>query len=201
MNETVEYYNRNAKDFVASTADADMSECRGRFLAYVPEGGCVLDAGCGSGRDTAAFMKQGYEVDAFDASPEICRLASEAIGKEVECRRFEDLQGSDMYDGIWACASLLHVKAADLPEVIERLYRLLRRGGIIYASFKEGSAERVKEGRYFHDMTADECRRLFESVGFEVKELFTSEDVREGRTGERWVNVIAKKQEKARESK
>lgn len=190
MNETIKYYNQNAERFIAGTLQADMSNSRSRFLKHVVPGGRILDAGCGSGRDAAAFLNAGYIVDAFDASEEICRIASGILGIPVECKRFEDLSGSDEYDGIWACASLLHVRQDDLPDVMRRLHLLLKPKGVLYASFKEGLTERIKEGRFFHDMTETSCRDLFERTGFEVLEIFRSHDVRENRAEETWVNSI-----------
>ena len=74
-----------------------------------------------------------------------------------------------------------------------RLRRLLVPCGVIYASFKEGEKEWIKDGRYFHNMTSIECRELLENTGFEVLEVFETGDVREGRQEERWVNIIGRK--------
>ena len=192
-NDTIAYYNENAAAFVEGTLDADMSYVRDLFLRYVKVGGRILDAGCGSGRDSLSFMDAGYEVDAFDASKEICRLASERLGFTVTCKRFEDLEGEEEYDGIWCCASLLHVRTDDLLDVMNRLRRLLKPEGVIYISFKKGDTERVKNGRFFHDMTAEECEKLLLDNGFEILELFESRDVRTDRVEEKWVNAIARK--------
>lgn len=135
-----------------------------------------------------AYMKK-----TFDASEEICKSASQLLGFPVACARFEDLAGSEQYDGIWACASLLHVSGKDLPDVMKRLRHLLRLGGVIYASFKYGSGERTKDGRFFCDMTDESCRRLFEGAGLTVIESFMNADTREGREDEKWVNVIGEK--------
>ena len=114
---TIDYYDSHAEEFFSGTIDADMSECRARFLAYLPRGKKILDAGCGSGRDILAFLEAGYEVEAFDASAELCRIASQKTGVAVRKQRFEDLPGEEAYDGIWACASLLHVDRQDLPVI------------------------------------------------------------------------------------
>ena len=192
--DTIAYYNENAVAFVEGTLDADMSYVRDLFLRYVKAGGRILDAGCGSGRDSLAFMDAGYEVDAFDASEEICRLAAERLGFQVACKRFEDLDGEEEYDGIWCCASLLHVQADDLLDVMNRLRKLLKPEGVIYISFKKGDIERVKNGRFFHDMTAEACEKLLLDNGFEILELFESGDVRTDRAEEKWVNAIGRKE-------
>ena len=189
--ETIQYYNRHAEEFCAGTFSADMSRNRDRFLAYLQPGSAILDAGCGSGRDTLAFLSAGYQVDAFDASEKMCRIASQKTGIPVRKQRFEKLEGEELYDGIWACASLLHVAAADLPDVLVRLYRLLKKQGIMYVSFKLGYGERQKDGRYFNDMREEVLCRLLCDAGFTVKDTFITQDVRENRQDEAWVNVIA----------
>ena len=189
--ETIQYYNRHAEEFCAGTFSADMSRNRDRFLAYLHQGSVILDAGCRSGRDTLAFLSAGYQVEAFDASEEMCRIASQKTGIPVRKQRFEKLDGQELYDGIWACASLLHVAAADLPGVLVRLYRLLKKQGIMYVSFKLGDGERQKDGRYFNDMREEILCRLLCDAGFTVKETFITQDVRENRQDEAWVNVIA----------
>ena len=192
-NNTIEFYNTNAAEFSAKTENADMSECRGRFLSYMVPGGTILDAGCGSGRDMIAFRDAGFDVSGIDASAELCRIASEKTGIPVKQVRFEELKGEEEYDGIWACASLLHVARTDLPDVLKRLHKLLKADGILYASFKYGTQDRIKDGRYFCDFTEESCRSLMEQAGFVVREIFVTGDVREGRGDEMWVNVIMSK--------
>ena len=189
--QTIRYYNEHAKEFVAGTENADMRECRERFLRYLKLGQKILDAGCGSGRDVIAFREAGYEVDAFDASAEVCRIASAKTGIEVKQLRFEELEGEEQFNGIWACASLLHVMPEALPDVLHRLHKLLKPEGVLYASFKYGFGEREKEGRYFYDLSEENCRKLLEEAGFSIKELFITQDVRADRQDEKWVNAIA----------
>ena len=191
--ETIQYYDAHALEFVTGTEKADMRECRQRFLRYLKPDQKILDAGCGSGRDVIAFREAGYAVDAFDASAELCRIASEKTGIKVRQMRFEDLEGEDQYNGIWACASLLHVNPDNLPDVLNRLKKLLKTDGVLYASFKYGSGERIKDGRYFNDLTEEECRSLLTNAGLSVKEIFITTDVRPDRSDEKWVNAIAKK--------
>lgn len=206
---TLSYYNENAIAFCEGTRNADMSETRGRFLQYLKQGDLILDAGCGSGRDSKFFMESGYRVVAMDGSGEMCRLASNYLGQEVQCRRFEDVDEKDRYDGIWACASLLHVPYEWLPKVIARFVDALVDGGVLYASFKYGGGkmkgERENGGRYFTDLTEDGWRKVLEEAEDEMKgrgskskletvECFVTGDVREGREGEKWLNVVGRKE-------
>ena len=95
-------YKDHAQDFVKGTLSADMSEARQHFLQCLPESARILDFGCGSGRDTKAFLDLGYQVDACDGSEELCRIASEVTGIPVRHMFFQDLNETDVYAGIWA---------------------------------------------------------------------------------------------------
>jgi 2-polyprenyl-3-methyl-5-hydroxy-6-metoxy-1,4-benzoquinol methylase len=77
---SVRFYDDNAEQFFAQTVDADLTEARQRFVRYILQGERILDAGCGSGRDTKAFAELGYRVEAFDASAEMVRMASRHAG-------------------------------------------------------------------------------------------------------------------------
>lgn len=194
QNKTIEYYNKHAEEFCAATKDADMSYCYEKFKQYVKPSGKILDVGCGSGRDSKRFMEDGYQIEAIDASEEICKLASEYIGQQVKCRRIEAIAYENEFDGIWACASLLHIAKEEMPVVIEKLCKALKKDGIIYASFKLGSGERFADGRFFNDYTEKEIVEVFGGQrGFEIKECFVTEDVRKEREGKKWINVIAGK--------
>ena len=201
---TLSYYDENASAFCEGTRNADMSEMRRRFLRYLKPGALILDAGCGSGRDSKAFMESGYRVVALDGSKEMCRQASKYLGQEVQCRRFEEIDERNVYDGIWACASLLHVPHELLPKVIARLIAAPVDGGVLYASFKYGGdkmkGEREAGERYFTDLTEDGWKKVLEEAEEEMKgsrletvECFVTGDVREGRGEEKWLNVVGRK--------
>lgn len=193
IDRTIEYYETHSAEFIAGTENVDMRELRQRFLKYLKPRQKILDAGCGSGRDIIAFREAGYEVDAFDASPVLCQSASEKTGIVVRQLRFEELEGEEQYDGIWACASLLHVKSENLSDVMNRLKSLLKKDGVLYVSFKYGTVERVKDGRYFNDLTEKGCCQLLNEAGLSLKEIFITQDARPDRTDEKWVNAIAVK--------
>ena len=189
-NSNIDYYNIYADDFYAGSVDADMSEWRNRFIKYLPDGGRVLDAGCGSGRDSKAFIVQGYSVVAIDASREMCLRASELLGQEVWQMRFDEMSFDGEFDGVWACASLLHVPVSEMADVLKKIKHGLRPEGIFYASFKYGEGETEKDERKFTNYTLESVCELMEGTGFRVLECDISYDVRPGRE-EKWVNVIA----------
>lgn len=121
---TLDYYNSKAKDFVSGTVDVAFTEIQDIFLEYIPLGGKILDFGCGSGRDTKYFQSKGYDLDATDGSEELCKIASEYTGVQVKQMLFEELNAIEEYDGIWACASILHVEKNQLSNMEEYIGRM-----------------------------------------------------------------------------
>jgi superfamily II DNA or RNA helicase/SAM-dependent methyltransferase len=190
MTETLAYYNQNAAEFFSNTVNVDMSALHDRFLSTVSSGGLVLDAGCGSGRDVMSFLSRGYRVAAFDASSELARMAADHTGIDIAVRRFSDVREQCCYDGIWACASLLHLPQGDIPAALERLWAALKPGGTFYLSFKLGTGERFQNGRHFTDVTEVQLRSWLAVLpGLLGVECWLSIDQRPGRS-EQWLNAI-----------
>lgn len=189
---TDRYYKDQAVAYSGATLGVDMSEIYDRFLGYLPKPARILDAGSGSGRDTLAFKKLGYDVDAFDASPALCALSTELTGVPARVQRFQDFESNPLYDGIWACASLLHVQAAELPNVFRRLVQALKPRGALYMSFKHGLGERYSEdGRFYLDMDEPRLRAVLTAiVDAKLSEIWVSkgEGSRKGRDA--WINAI-----------
>lgn len=195
MNETLDYYNQNADTFIEGTQNADMTEQYHFFLKYLSPGCRLLDLGCGSGRDSAWFSSLGFEVTAVDGSEELCERIKANYGIDALCIKFEDISFVAEFDAVWACASLLHVKKGDMPKVLSKVSAALKPGGVLYASFKYGREERVCNGRFFNDYTENDLDTLLTSEnGLSLLEYWITEDVRPGRSGEKWLNFIAKKQ-------
>ena len=138
--ETLRFYDQNSEEFTAGTLAADMSQARSRFTAHLPPKGIILDLGCGAGRDAKAFLDAGFRVDAVDGSAELCASASAYTGIPVKQMLFSELDACERYDGIWACASILHLPKAELADVIGKIAKALKTGGVLYTSFKIGRA-------------------------------------------------------------
>lgn len=207
---TSEYYEQNAEQYVAETVLLDVRHLYGPFLEHVPLHGHILDAGCGSGRDTLYFLQNGYEVTAFDRSSALVKKARELIGGltgnliggqiggqigsrvdlNVQVLSFEEMAYAQCFDGIWACASLLHMPYDALPAVCKKLRRALKPNGVPYCSFKEGLEDWTDaKGRFFVGMTESKLRALLEACGFVVLSLRIETSARQ----ERWLSAVGRK--------
>lgn len=192
---TLDYYNKNSEEYFNSTLNVDMTNTYKEFLKLVPEGGKILDLGCGSGRDSMNFMKLGYEVTAVDGSKELAKRASVLLGKEVIVSTFEELELKEKFHGIWACASLLHIKREDLKIVLNNLYNNLDDKGVFYMSFKYGEKEYVDDkNRYFNCFTDESIISFInENTKYNILGLYITED-KLGRVNEvKWLNLICNK--------
>ena len=197
MNNTINYYNQNAEDFIANTQNADMHPTQERFLRLLDANTSILDFGCGSGRDTKYFLEKGYKVTATDGSAELCRLASEFTGIKVKEMLFQELDAINQYDGICACSSILHLPKKELLPVIQKMCEALKDNGIIYTSFKYGDFEGERNGRYFTDFTEKTFREVVEKIPERtIEEHWITSDVRPGRGEEKWLNLILRKNQR-----
>lgn len=188
---SIQFYEDNAEDFFQRSVEADMLPAQRTFAALLPRGGRVLDAGCGSGRDALAFREMGFDVTAIEAAPKLAALARAHTGLLVEVMTFDQVAWRDRFDGIWACASLLHVARAELPVVLERLRDALRPGGAFYMSFKYGTAERDAGTRRFTDLDeAGGAALLAAADGLELVSMDVTGDARADRAGERWLSIL-----------
>ena len=192
--DSIGYYNRYAATYFESTVNVDLSENRARFEKVLPEGGSILDLGCGSGRDSLAFLEDGYEVTPLDGSPEMCALAEIHTDLEVLNMTFEELDFDEVFDGIWACASLLHVPEEDMPDILKKVGFALKPEGHLYISVKEGDFEGERDNRYYVDYTKRRLMNLLEETGvFKVKEVWKTQGLKTMTGDTRWLNIIAKK--------
>ena len=192
--DTVNYYNRNVKQFYDNTVAVDFTDTQNVFLSKLVKSSAILDFGCGSGRDTKYFLSQGYYVEAIDGSLELCKLASKYTGIQVRHMLFQELSAIHKYDGIWACASILHLPWSELAGVMRKMQAALKANGIIYTSYKYGTFSGERNGRYFTDMTEARFAGFIEEIdGLQIEEQWISADVRPGRGEEQWLNIILRK--------
>lgn len=188
---TIEYYNKHAEEFTTSTFEVDMKSLYQPFLAELPEGARILDVGCGSGRDTLAFKNKGYQVDAIDYSEELVKKATRLTRIPIKLKSFYEVDDYEAYDGIWACASLLHCERSRLAEVLEKMVQALKPNGVIYMSFKYGDSDR--DGRQFTDLDENQAEALLEQFdNVQHIQQWVTLDQRPDRQ-EKWLNLLWKK--------
>lgn len=191
---SVKFYNDNVEDFFNQTVKADMSYLYNKFLEKLSQkNGKILDLGCGSGRDSKYFKELGFEVVALDMSEKLAKRASEYIGQEVIVKDMRELEFKEEFIGVWACASILHIPIEEIAKVFERVFESLVPNGIFYSSFKYGSNDYTKNGRDFTCFTPERFFQYFPQYRENIVEIFETSDVREGREGEKWFNIIMKK--------
>lgn len=194
MDKTLDYYNKNANQFVQGTLHVNFTVTQDRFLNKLREQAYILDFGCGSGRDTKYFLDKGYMVDATDGSEELCRIASEYTGIEVKKMLFSELDVVEKYDGIWACSSILHLSKKELKPILKKMVEALKTNGVIYTSFKNSEFEGERNGRYFTDFTLESFLDFIKDMRkLQVEEYWITDDVRPGRGDEKWLNLILQK--------
>ncbi|WP_058485472.1 class I SAM-dependent methyltransferase [Defluviitalea phaphyphila] len=187
---SIEYYNKNAKEFFINTVKADMSSLYVFFLQYIKSKGHILDLGCGSGRDSLFFINNGYKVTAVDGSKEMAKLGSKFIKQPVLNIKFQEINFFEEFDGVWACASLLHINDSEIDDVLNRIYNSLKPKGIFYSSFKYGDKKEWRDGRYFRYHNEKSFNKLIQNhKGFELIKLDKTKDVRENRPNEYWLNA------------
>ncbi|MCU4579585.1 class I SAM-dependent methyltransferase [Acinetobacter gyllenbergii] len=194
MKQNLDYYDINALEFFESTFQVDMESLYQPFLRYLPDHAFILDLGCGSGRDALAFKNKGYQVAATDYSKELVDKASQLTGIDVRFESFYELSELNQYEGIWACASLLHCERNRLVDVIQRMLKALKPCGVIYMSFKYGDAYRYKNGRQFTDMDESQAQSLLKNFdNILLLQQWITIDKRPNHN-EDWLNILFQKQ-------
>ena len=191
--DSLEYYDKNAAEYFDQTVDIDMHEWWELFTALLPEGGSVLDLGCGSGRDSAYFISCGYDVTAMDASDEMCDLASIHIGQDVLKLSFAEIDFKEVFDGIWACASLLHVPGDEIEDVFTKVVNSLKMNGVLYMSFYYGDEEGEQGGRYYKNYRTKSLKELIgHHTDLEIIEIDKCTDVRPD-VDKDWIYALVRK--------
>lgn len=192
MNKTIDYYNEYADSYYQKTVGVDLDMTRQRFAAYLPTEARIIDIGCGSGRDVLAFSNMGYNAIGLDASEELVKLAVETLGVKAFCANMSTWISGEPYDGIWSCASLMHLNDEECKRFFENLRYNLKLGGSIYISVKSGiETGEDAAGRYMRDYTSEEIEALINTVpGLKIREIWYTEDTL-SRRDFKWLNIIA----------
>ena len=189
-----EYYEINAKQYAKETFSTDMSEQYTRFLPLLGEQARILDVGSGSGRDACYFQKKGYQVTALEPSKNLCREIRKVFSGKIVCSDIQSYQPEQRLDGIWACASFLHLQEKEVLSFFEKINLCLNDNGIIYLSGKNGiPTGEAADGRFFLEFTEQLIEKiLVVNERIKLDQLWYTEDVSR-RKNFRWMNIILRK--------
>jgi len=195
---TIQTYNEYAEKYFQSHDSAEAIKNLLELFIENLDGKKILDVGCGPGRDAKFFADLGYEVVGIDLSEKLLEIARKNVPKAkfylMDMRNLDF--PNNYFDGIWACASFLHVPRKDAQKTLNEFYRVLRENGLIYISVKEGRGERFvksnqygEKERYFVYYSYAELRKLIENGGFKVFEELIEKEKDE----DTWINIFARK--------
>lgn len=191
MNSTINYYNKNADAYIESTADVDFSDIYSRFLSYIPDGGRIMDLGCGSGRDVIWFRDHGYEAYGLDASRELVKRIEDEYDIPVFTGLIEEWTTSTLFDGVWCCASLMHLADNALEQFFGNLKWNLKPDGVLFMSVKSGIETGYDDKwRYLRNFTEKDIHEIIEhNRELKLSELWYTED-KLARDSFKWMNAI-----------
>ncbi|MFB8829450.1 class I SAM-dependent DNA methyltransferase [Azotobacter sp. CWF10] len=167
---TLRHYATSAEAFRDGTRDHDVSQNVDALLRHIeaPPPFTILDFGCGPGRDLKTFRALGHQPIGLDGCPRFVEMARCDSGCEVWQQDFLQLDlPAERFDGVFANASLFHIPAQELPQVLGKLYAALKPGGVLFSSNPRGHNEEGWNGnRYgsYHDL--DAWRRYLGAAGF-----------------------------------
>lgn len=190
---TIRVYDDRAADYSqmvdkATETDPHLEE----FIAACKAGGQVLDLGCGPGAAAAVMAQAGLKVIATDASGEMVARAASRPGVTARQETFDDISGTDIYDGIWASFCLLHAPRAAFSGYLAALFKALKPGGAFYIGMKLGEGDaRDKIGRQYTYYSAEELETCLTEAGFTIlSQTFGSGPGLDGRDSD-WIVVAA----------
>ncbi len=192
--ETLAVYNAKAGDYAELTVSDALDPTLARFIDALPEGGTILDLGCGPGLHAARMADAGFRVDAWDASEEMIKLARQHPQVAARQATFDDLAGAGPYDGIWANFSLLHADPDKLDGYLSNIAAAISPGGLFHIGMKTGTGmKRDPLGRRYTYVEQDDLRARFMALGLVPEYEDTGCDKGLDGVMADWVTILARK--------
>lgn len=163
------FYQRHATEYAAATLRAPMDRLIKRFSQQLPPGARVADLGCGGGRDLRLLRERGLKPIGLDSAEALAVIARQYSGSSVVVADLRSLPfGVNVFDGIWASASLLHLTRADMSAALTEIFRVMRAGGVFFGSVKSGTGEAWDaDCRWFTYYDVKEWTKLLGQAGLQ----------------------------------
>ncbi len=201
---TIATYDKTAEEYVLKVQKYAPEQEREKFVSLVKPGGKILDAGCGPGRDANYFASKGFLVTGIDLSESLLTYAKEHAKKNATFLQMDlrKIRLDTSFDGIWACASLLHLKREELLPVLRKFEHMMMPGGTLFLLMKAGAGEKMITGgtiegdaRFFTYYSIPELRLLLGNAGFTVTDIYDwdQHDRHHERPSEMWIAAFARK--------
>ena len=196
---TVASYDAFVEEYAEGTREMPglVQEAIDRFVAALPPGARVLEIGSGPGRDARALEDAGLSVRRTDIAPGfVALLRAGGYAADTVDPLTDDLSDPERdapYDGVWAAASLIHVRREDFPLAVRRLAAVTAAGGVFHLAMKEGDGARfsthghVDAPRHFTFWREQPLRAVLEEAGWSVTRVDRATSPR----GEEWLDLIA----------
>lgn len=171
----INYYDTYADDYYKlSHKFFNMEKYLNKYLSYgIPKGGEILDAGCGAGRDSLYLSNLGYKVLPIDNSQKLVDLVNEKLHLNAIKKDLLEIDYKNRFDGVWACASLLHIPPEKFEQAFSNLVDSLKDNGIFYFSIKKLKDSYFNDGnREFFHIGKNALNELFSKYNLKLKDYY-----------------------------
>jgi SAM-dependent methyltransferase len=200
---------RGSSDLLAEFGQIDIYVFDQLLRGQITSSMRILDAGCGSGRNSEYLMRSGAEIYGVDSDPnQIARIrdvASEAAPglspEHFRIARLDYLPFPDAYFDAVICSAVLHFSndPAEFENAVAEMWRVLKPGGVFFARLAstiglEGRLTHLRD-RWYHLpdgsdrflVDADYLKRVASSLGAEQLDPLKTTLVQDMRSMTTWV--------------
>lgn len=144
-------------------------------------GNRILDLGCGVGHDALRLKRYDLQVQGLDISEVMLQQAKQQVhGVEFIQGDFRQIPtDNDLYDGVWANASLIYLNREDLHKALSEVHRVMKPGGVFFSSYRIGYGEQVVDNIFNQLYEQKEIEQILDDHGFSIFDRFVTGDKEE----------------------